>query len=184
MAKAQWIVTLMTVICLLGAAGKSFAAVDNVSGACASTPAAALQAARNATVAAAPGLAGAHGFRVASVRWDSIERRNWAVIESCDHSDRPPVVVAMDAPAPALPAATVTRPYTSLPLVRAGDIVRLWKNDRMAHLEIIGIAEENGAAGAHVRVRLAASKDAEGQVVQPRYFAGIVRGPANVEMEP
>jgi hypothetical protein len=184
MGRARWIVTMMTVVCLLAAAGESVAAMDSVSGTCASTPMAALQAAQNGTAASAPALAGAHGFRVASVRWDSLQRRNWAVIESCDHRDRPSVTMAMGAPAPALSTASLTRPYVSLPIVRAGDVVRLWKNDRLAHLEMIGIAEENGAAGARVRVRLAASKDVEGQVTQPRYFAGIVRGPADVEMEP
>jgi hypothetical protein len=184
MSRTQWIVAVMTVGYLLGAAGESFAAIDSVSGACASTPAAALQAAQSSTGTSVPTLAGARGFRVASVRWDSLQQRNWAVIESCDHRERPSVVIALGAPAPALSAASLTRPNVPPPIVRAGDIVRLWKNDRLAHLEIIGIAEENGAAGTRVRVRLAASKDAEGQVTQPRYFAGIVRGPADVEMEP
>lgn len=184
MGRTQGITTVITVACLLGAGGESFATVDSVRGACASTPAEALRAAQDADGASAPALAGAHGYRVASVRWDSLQRRNWAVIESCDHRDRPSITMAMGTPAPALSTVSLTRPHVSLPIVRAGDVVRLWKNDRLAHLELMGVAEENGTAGARVRVRLAASNDAEGQVTQPRYFEGIVRGPADVEMEP
>jgi hypothetical protein len=184
MNKARGIVAVVAMGWFAAVTGESIAAVADTHGVCASTPAAALLAIKGTAGRSSAALPGAQGYRVQSVRWDSLQRRNWAVIESCDHSERPSITVPMDMPAPVLLTASSARPYAIMPIVRAGDLVRLWKRDRYAHIEMIATAEENGAVGTRVRVRLTAPKDADGQSTQPQYFAGVVRGPADVEMEP
>jgi hypothetical protein len=182
MDKARWIVAVVAMGCFVGGTGEALAASDVIVGACANTPAAALLAAKGTPGRIVPALAEARGYRVGSVRWDPLLRQSWAVIESCDHRERPSVTMLMDEPA--LSSVSVEQPSVTMPIVRAGDLVRLWRNDRYARIEMIATAEENGAVGTRVRVRLATPTNADGQVSQPRYFAGVVRGPADVEMEP
>lgn len=187
--------------CLAGAAGQARAASAVAADVCASTPAAALARAGGAindarvantsapvsmpAEASVPVPAEAHGYRVASVRWDSLQQQSWAVIASCDHPERPLVTMLMDLPLRAVPPHVIlARAYAVVPVVRAGDLVRLWKIDHDAHIEMVATSEENGAVGARVRVRLATSTFGDGQVTQRMYFAGIVRGPADVEMAP
>ncbi|NYF80154.1 hypothetical protein [Granulicella arctica] len=154
--------------------------------ACASTPVAAVLAARDGIVRT--GLSG-KGFAVQEVRWDPLLRQSWAVVRSCDHADWPLLVMRTNLPAS--PRMVITdlsstgRGDAGMPIVRAGDLVRLWRIDEHAHLELMATAEENGAVGARVRVRLVAPKDGDAQWVQPvQYLAGVVRGPADVELEP
>ncbi len=156
---------------------------------CASTPAAAIEAARAGLIAASQGT----GFRVESVRWDAAQRQTWAVIRSCDHAERPALVMLADLPhgasvaqpgSAALPlSAQIAQSNTAVAVVHAGEVVRLWRADTQAHIELVATAEENGVVGAKVRLRLMTPKDADGQYAPPRYLAGIVRGPADVEME-
>jgi hypothetical protein len=69
-----------------------------------------------------------------------------------------------------------------IPVVRAGDIVRLWKQEDLLRIEVAGIAEESGGLGKTIRVRLL-HRSADDQGNQER-FSGIVRGPSDVEMQP
>ena len=62
----------------------------------------------------------------------------------------------------------------SLLLVIAGGRVRLWRQDRVARLDLAGIALESGGAGSIVRVRLPELG---------KIFRGVVRAPESVEME-
>ncbi len=161
---------------------------------CANTPAAAIEAMRAGKMAdlQAAGLQ-ATGFRVESVRWDAAQRQTWAVIRSCDHAERPALARLADLPhgAPvaqtgssaALVSAQSLQANTTVAVVHAGEVVRLWRADSQAHIELMATAEENGAVGGKVRLRLLTPKEADGQYAPPRYFAGIVRGPADVEME-
>jgi hypothetical protein len=182
--RRYWLVAVVALGWLAGAAGQSSAAVDLVRGACARTPAAALLAAKNESATNALPLAEAHGYRVESIRWDPLLRQSWAVIRSCDHPEQPSMTRLMDSSVPMVRAVSTLRPYAALPIVRAGDMVRLWRSERYAHIEMVAISEENGAVGTRVRVRLATPRDMEGQFGQPQYLAGVVRGPADVEMEP
>ncbi len=161
-------------------------------GVCASTPAAALVAAKGSV---GTPLAELHGFRVEAVRWDPVLRRAWAVIESCDHRERPSFTVLTDLPvAPPLSVPPLetsrhlgtlqTRWQAAMPIVHAGELVRLWKIESYSHIELIATSEENGAIGSRVRLRLVAPKNSDGQTSPPQYLAGVVRGPADVEMEP
>ncbi len=155
---------------------------------CAKTPAAAIDAARAGQVTSQ-----ATGFRVESVRWDAAQRQTWAVIRSCDHAERPTLAMLADLPhdapvaltvAGALPVAARIAPLnTTAAVVHAGEAVRLWRLDGQAHIELTATAEENGPLGAKVRVRLATAKEPDGQYAAPKYVAGIVRGPADVEIE-
>lgn len=158
--------------------------------ACASTPAGAIEAARAGRAAASQTT----GFRVESVRWDATQRQTWAVIRSCDHAERPALAMLADLPHNAavsttssgsVPAsAQIAQVNTAVVVVHAGDVVRLWRADGQAHIELMATAEQNGVVGAKVRLRLMTAKEPDGQYAPPKYFAGIVRGPADVEMEP
>jgi hypothetical protein len=180
MNSTRWIVAWIAMSWFAGFAGQGVAAQGIVHGVCASTPAAALSAAKSGV----SGLGETHGYRVESVRRDPLLRLSWAVIASCDHREWPSVTMPMDAPASAPSAVSIARPDAAMSIVRAGDIVRLWKREPYAHIEMIATSEENGAVGTRVRVRLAMPQDSDGQAMQPQYFAGVVRGPADVEMTP
>ena len=40
------------------------------------------------------------------------------------------------------------------PVVRAGDIVRLWRQESSLRIEVAGVSEESGGLGKTIRVRL------------------------------
>lgn len=158
---------------------------------CASTPAAAIEVARAGQAGAGQGP----GFRVESVRWDAAQRQTWAIVRSCDHADRPTLALLTDLPHVGPVAAPVGSGSAGVTLsqqialangadaaVHAGQTVRLWRTDVQAHIELVATAQENGAVGARVRLRLD-SREADGQSTPPRYLTGFVRGPADVEME-
>jgi Chaperone for flagella basal body P-ring formation len=65
-----------------------------------------------------------------------------------------------------------------LPVVRAGQTVTIWKHEADLKIEVTGVAEDNGAMGQRIRVRLPAAFD-DGP---PREIAGVVRGAESVEM--
>ena len=160
----------------IGMAGQMIAAP------CASTPAAALLAAAK-NVPAVHTIVATDGYRVEEVRWDLFLRRQWAVIQRCGHTEQPSFMVRTELEAQSPPKSFLElRNDVALPVVQTGDLVRFWKRDGSAQIQLIATAEENGALGGRVRVRLAGLPDADGQLGQPRYFAGVVRGPADVEM--
>jgi flagella basal body P-ring formation protein FlgA len=70
----------------------------------------------------------------------------------------------------------------SIPVVHAGDIVRLWKQEDILRIEVAGVSEESGGLGKTIRVRLL-RQNTDSQVI-PEQFFGIVRGPSDVEMQP
>ena len=175
------LLTLVVAGLLIGSAGYLRASTV-VNGRCASTPAAALLTVRPGSEA----VATMSGYRVSALRWDPLLRQSWAVVASCDHPERLPRMLLTDMPAPHTPAhftLAAARSYAVLPIVRAGDVVRLWRRDRFAHIEMLGTSEENGGVGSRVRIRLPASRDLDGQVGPTQYLAGVVRGTADVEME-
>ena len=178
-------------------------------GGCARTPAAAVEmaAVQVGRLEHGAGPVGdGSGYRVRAVRWDPLQRQSWAVVESCGHPELatmavltklqgpftaarseaaavPPMAVAPVAAVGETVSAAVIRANAAIVLVKAGDAVRLWKADERAHIELMGTAEENGVVGAKVRVRLATAKEADGTTGPPQFLAGVVRGPADVEIE-
>lgn len=150
-------------------------------GLCRTTTAGALLAARSGM---APAMLEANrGYRVESVRWDPFLRKAWAVIRSCEHLEQPSFTVPTELPVSG-GSVMEARQVALLPIVRPGDLVRLWRRDGYAHIELVATSEENGTVGTRIRLRLAAKPDADGQTGQPQYLAGVVRGPADVEIVP
>ena len=126
------------------------------------------------------------GFRVTSTRWDPILHQRWAQVASCDHPEWPPV----ELPANASLKAASSRPSeqgseASLlplqPVVRAGDIVQLWSQEDVLRIEVAAIAEQSGALGKPIRVRLM-QRGTLGRQTEEQ-FIGVVRGPHDVEMQ-
>jgi hypothetical protein len=68
-----------------------------------------------------------------------------------------------------------------LPVVRAGDVVRLWSREDAVRIELAAMAEENGGLGKTVRVRLM-PRNTLGQQPEEQLL-GVVRGPHDVEMQ-
>ena len=69
------------------------------------------------------------------------------------------------------------------PVVHARDRVLLWREERNLRLQLAAVAEQSGAVGESIRVRIPGASWGGGmQADQP--VRGIVRGPAEVEMEP
>jgi len=69
----------------------------------------------------------------------------------------------------------------SLPTIHAGDMVRLWKQENHLRIEVSGIAQESGARGSRVRVKLLRS-GLDGHQQEQTLF-GIVRGQRDVEIQ-
>jgi hypothetical protein len=151
--------------------------------ACYSTPRAAMDAIRPGS-ALAPVSEGA-GYRVTGIQSDPMLGRRWAIVSSCDHTEWPVSAVQISGSDPAAPSQTNRIPMTSvrsIPVVHAGDIVRLWKQEDLLRIEVAGVSEETGGLGKIIRVRLL-RRIADDQAIQER-FSGIVRGPSDVEMQP
>lgn len=116
-------------------------------------------------------------YRTISVRWDPVLRQRWATIVSCDHPERPSIALLMSLNPE--DKATQESP-TPFPIVRAGDLVRLWRQENDLRIEASGIAQESGATGSRVHVRLLNS-GLDGQQ-QGKTLFGIVRGKGDVEI--
>ncbi|MEO6909617.1 MAG: flagella basal body P-ring formation protein FlgA [Edaphobacter sp.] len=131
-----------------------------------------------------PAKADSLGYRVTMIRWDPVLRQSWARVASCGHPEWPEVSVR--ATTLAGPARQSSRRGVEVfPLalvVRAGDVVRLWRQEQEMRLEVTGVAEESGGLGSRIRVRLLRRETDEPS--QEEQFTGIVRGPSNVEMLP
>ena len=149
--------------------------------ACYSTPSEAVDS-FNAGSSLSPVLQG--GYRVTGIQSDPVLGQRWAMVANCNHAEWPVLAIQIsgsDSVAPSLTDQT-SAASSSIPLVHAGDIVRLWKQEDLLRIEVAGVSEENGGLGKAIRVRLL-RQSAGDQMYQER-FSGIVRGPSNVEMRP
>lgn len=164
-------------IALLGLLGLASAASASAAN-CARTPAAAV---KSAGTISAP-LPEGNGYRVASVRWDPVLRQNWATIVSCGHPEWPGISLRTGEAGPAAQAVSAPVREDRSPVVRAGDIVALWRQEEMLRIEVTGVAEQSGSVGETIRVRLL-RRAGSNQSVEEQ-FSGIVRGRADVEMQP
>ena len=126
------------------------------------------------------------GYRVTRIELDQVLGQRWAMIAHCGHSEWP--VFALPAnganllisPQEAKRSANET--LRGAFLVRAGDIVRLWRQESLLRIEVAGVSEESGGLGKTIRVRLL-HRSTDDQSI-PEQFSGVIRGPANVEMQP
>ena len=168
--------TMLWWIAGLGVVGSSAAQA-----ACPSTPAAAVGLIGNRVENSVAGDGG--GFRVTSMRWDPLLRRRWALVVSCEHPEWP----AVELPVPALESAARDGERDQakyflprLPVVRAGELVHLWSQEDNLRIDIGAVAEQNGAVGERVRVRLTQRNGLGNQIEEQ--FLGVVRGPRDVEI--
>jgi hypothetical protein len=138
---------------------------------CASTPEAALRA------YAGNLMNDVHsGFRVVRVRTDAPLGVTFADMERCDHPGWPGVSLSTQAVTPTAATRRIVAPSASV--VRAGEMVRAWRRESNAHIEMAAVSDDGGAIGDRIRLHGATSN---GEPV--RYYFGVVRGPYNVELE-
>jgi hypothetical protein len=153
-------------------------------GACYSTPRAAIDSSRPGSLISPASKRG--GYRVTSIQSDVVLGQRWALIASCDHPEWPALALQMYGSNP-LPSTLSIRQtpqdgISAIPVVHAGDPVRLWKHEDLLRIEIAGISEESGSLGNKIRVRLL-HRNTDDQAMQEQ-FSGIIRGPSDVEMQP
>ena len=122
-------------------------------------------------------------YRVQAARWDPILRQRWLTIASCNHPERPPFALltheVMDRPSFLRDNQILKEGFHAVsPLVRAGDIVRLWRQEDNVRIEVAAVSEESGGLGNTIRVRLV---QAPNPMVQQ--FIAVIRGPADVELQ-
>jgi Chaperone for flagella basal body P-ring formation len=132
------------------------------------------------------------GLALRGMRWDAVLRRSWAIYWDPVHPERPVVAIPVAGAAGAVePAAGTGEPVAQItaagarpqPVVHAGDRVLLWREDRNLRLQLTAVAEQSGAVGESIRVRIPGASWGGGmQADQPG--RGRVRGAAEVEMEP
>ena len=169
----QWILW-----CLIALAGLQGAAAH---AACAGTPAGAVKLA-GAKVAPSS-MPDDKGYRVASVRWDPVMQQSWATIVSCGHPEWPGVSLrTSDETSDAQRGLSTPVRVQRSPLVRAGDVVELWRQEDLLRIEVSGVAEQSGSMGETIRVRLLRRLGSNQSVEEQ--FNGVVRGRADVEMQP
>ena len=133
------------------------------------------------------GVRDGEGFRLEGVRMDRVGGSRWARVVSCLHPEWPGVTVKVAGsreeagdgtpslamkPSGARHAALAMAP----PVVLAGAAVRVVRVEAMVRLEMAGVAQESGALGDLVRVRVGAA-GAE------RLEDGVVRGDGLVALE-
>jgi len=125
------------------------------------------------------------------MRWDPVLRRGWATVANCAHPEWP----AIELPVSGLPRDAAgwrqgvrdgvqddaQRVLPALLVVKAGDVVQLWSQEGDLRIEVAGRAEQSGAVGATVRVRLTRRSPLGPQIEEQ--MSGVVRGPGNVEMK-
>jgi hypothetical protein len=120
------------------------------------------------------------GYRLSRIQSDPALGKRWAMIVSCDHPDWPAFAFPLEIGSPLkAPPRISAQEIPGTPVVHAGDVVRLWRYDRLLLIEVTGISEENGSLGKKIRVRLVQRDSGV-----PQQLLGVVRGPSNVEIEP
>jgi hypothetical protein len=152
--------------------------------ACYSTPRMALDA-LDANSPFSPALM-KDGYRVTRIEADQVLGQRWAMIAQCGHPEWPAFALlangASSLASPREAQRSVTEGLRTAPIVRAGDVVRLWRQESFLRIEVAGVSEESGGLGKTIRVRLL-HRNTDDQSIPERFF-GVVRGPLDVEMQP
>jgi hypothetical protein len=112
-----------------------------------------------------------------------VMQQSWATIVSCGHPEWPGISLRTgDETSDGLRGLITAFRVERSPLVRAGDVVELWRQEDLLRIEVSGVAEQSGSMGETIRVRLlrrpGSNQSGEEQ------FNGVVRGRADVEMQP
>lgn len=152
--------------------------------ACYSTPRMALDA-LDADSSFSPALTN-DGYRVTRIEADQVLGQRWAMIARCGHPEWPPLALlangASSLASPREAQRFLTEGLRTTPIVRAGEVVRLWRQESFLRIEVAGVSEESGGLGKTIRVRLL-HKNTDDQSI-PEWFFGVIRGPFDVEMQP
>jgi hypothetical protein len=126
------------------------------------------------------------GYRVTRIEPDPVLGQRWAMIARCGHPEWPAFALlangARSLASPREAERSVTEGLRTVPIVRAGDVVRLWRQESFLRIEVAGVSEESGGLGKTIRVRLLHSNTDDQSI--PERFSGVVRGPLDVEMQP
>ena len=152
--------------------------------ACYSTPRTAIDA-LVANSSFAPAIKN-EGYRVTWIAADQVLGQRWAMIARCGHPEWPVFALPANGPSslslPQEAMRSVTKNLSAVPVVRAGDFVRLWRQEGLLRIEVAGMSEENGGLGKTIRVRVL-HRSTDDQSI-PKRLAGVIRGPSDVEMQP
>jgi Chaperone for flagella basal body P-ring formation len=124
------------------------------------------------------------GYRVTKIQSDTVLGQRWATIVSCGHPEWPEFALPANGVGPLTTPQEIERSSSksvkATPIVRAGDIVRLWKQEKLLRIEVAGVSEESGDLGATILVRLLRGNTDDQSI--PEQVSGVVRGPSNVEI--
>jgi hypothetical protein len=149
--------------------------------ACYTTP---LMAIAAASVTSSSSISEKRGYRVERIQSDPVLRQTWAMVSRCDHPEWPAVALPLRDSILRLRLREQER-AKDVPgsvVIRAGEIVRLWRQEISLRIEVAGISEGNGELGDLIKVRLL-RRNTDDQSTEEQFF-GIVRGPSEVEMKP
>jgi hypothetical protein len=126
------------------------------------------------------------GYRVTRIEADQVLGQRWAMIARCGHPEWPAFALLANGASSLASPGEAERPVTegirTAAIVRAGDVVRLWRQESFLRIEVVGVSEESGGLGQTIRVRLL-HRNTDDQSI-PERFSGVVRGPLDVEMQP
>ena len=152
--------------------------------ACYKTPRSAIDALQtNSSVSAA---SESSGYRITGMQSDPVLGQRWVMISSCNHPEWPAVALQATETSSQNPPLggkhSLIESMRQTPVIRAGDIVRLWKQEDLLRIEVAGVSEESAGLGQTVRVRLLRGNTDDQSI--PEQFSGVVRGPSNVEILP
>jgi Chaperone for flagella basal body P-ring formation len=157
-------------------------AMGSARAACYRTPGAAIDSLKPDSLLSA--VTDDEGYRVISIQLDPLLGQICAMITSCGHPAWPMTILQIDKSRKNRSGNIIffKDNQDSVPVVHVGDIVRLWRQEDLLRIEASGTAEENGALGKVIRVRLLAP-NTNGSFSKGT-LSGIVRGHSDVEMQP
>jgi hypothetical protein len=125
-----------------------------------------------------------NGFRVLKIQSDPVLRQKWATIATCGRPEWPVFATPVNGNgSPQLfqqPEPSLHANARGTPLVLAGEIIRLWRQEELLRIEMAGVSEDSGDLGKTIRVRLL-QRNADQSA--PAMFFGVVRGQSNVEIK-
>jgi hypothetical protein len=149
---------------------------------CYNTPSEAVAA--DAVNSSSPSSSVVGGYRVIRVHSDPMTGERWAIVVRCGHPEWPAFALQEYGSIITMQRGNLGS-EESIPttlVVRAGDTVRLWKQESLLRIEVAGISEESGSLGKIIKVRLLFGNTANQSIAEQ--LSGIIRGPSDVEMQP
>ena len=119
------------------------------------------------------------GYQVMRIESDPVLGKKWAVVSRCGYPSWSLTAVPTNGASSVTAIQKIEDIKVPL-IVRAGDMVRLWRQKDGLRFEVSGMAEENGGLGKTIRVRLA-HRNSDDQSAPPQ-FLGVIRGQSEVEI--